>query len=396
MVSHPLKKLPILTSISAGLLAATALPAFAVDAGDAFARYQALVAESGSELLYDAPTINGSSGQATNARLVIKDADMGTIEVPVGTIELSGVEDGADGAIFVGEMRVDGVNYNVDGVGVTTGTILASDFEIPGENSNVPSGMTSYGSISVDGATVAIGGNDVVTIASMQGSATGKFPDENLAQNFTITDVAFNVDDLPASNNAKPALQAMGYETVTMDMIIEGGWKPSGEVTLDRYDIIADDIGTLSFVMNLQGYTAELAQRIAEINAAMTPENQGQQSMAMMGEMANLALASGQISFTDNSITNKVLAFMAPQMGTDPEGLKAQAKGLLPLALSQLGNPELTAMVTSAVGSFLDNPGTLTVDIAPDAPVPFGEVMGAGMAAPQTLPQVLGVQVSAN
>ncbi|MEO0496379.1 MAG: hypothetical protein AAF141_03275 [Pseudomonadota bacterium] len=396
MVSHPLKKLPILTTLSAGLMAATALPAFAADAGDAFARYQAVVEEAGLELLYDTPTVNGSSGQATNARLVIKDADIGTVEVPVGTIELSGVDDGEDGAIFIGEMRVDGINYSADDVEVTTGTILATDFEIPAEGSNVPSGMNAYGSISVDGATVSVGGNEIVTIASMQGSATGKFPDEELAQDFTITDIAFNVDDLPASNNAKPALQAMGYETVNMDMIIEGGWKPSGEVTLDRYDIIADDIGTLSLVMNLQGYTAELAKRIAEINAAMTPENQGQQSMAMMGEMANLALASGQISFTDNSITEKVLAFMAPQMGTDPAGLKAQAKGLLPLALSQLGNPELTAMVSSAVGTFLDNPGTLTVDIAPDAPVPFGEVMGAGMAAPQTLPEVLGVKVSAN
>ncbi|MEO1399381.1 MAG: hypothetical protein AAFU56_11030, partial [Pseudomonadota bacterium] len=136
-------------------------------------------------------------------------------------------------------------------------------------------------------------------------------------------------------------------------------------------------------------------QRIADLNASMTAENQGQQSMAMMGEMANLALAAGQISFTDNSITDKVLAFMAPQMGTTPDGLKAQAKGLLPIGLAQLGDPELTQMVTAAVGKFLDNPGKLIVDLAPGSAVSFGEVMGAGMAAPQTLPKVLGVSVSA-
>ncbi|MEM1366262.1 MAG: hypothetical protein AAGH82_10995, partial [Pseudomonadota bacterium] len=230
---------------------------------------------------------------------------------------------------------------------------------------------------------------------SMEGSAIGRFPDEQLSQNFSVTDISFDVANLPNSNNAKLALKAMGYDTVTMDMIIEGGWEPSGRVTLDRYDIIADDIGTLSFVLDISGYTTELAQRIAEINAATTPENQTQQSMKVMGEMANLALTSGQISFTDNSITDKLLAFFAPQMGTDAEGLKAQAKGLLPLGLAQLGDPKLTQMVTAAVGKFLDNPGKLIIDMQPDALVSFGEVMGAGMAAPQTLPKVLGVKVSA-
>jgi hypothetical protein len=387
--------MPLVATLAAGLLASTALPAFAVDAGDAFARYQALIAEAGSELLYDEPTINGSSGQATNSRIVFNDPDLGAVEVPLGTIELSGVGEGSDGSIFIGEMRVDGVNYEQDGLKVTTGSILANEFEIPAEGSTMPSGMAAYGLIKVNGATVSMGGKDVVTIADMEGSATGKFPNETLAQNFTITDITFNVADLPDGNNAKPALQAMGYETVTMDMLIEGGWEPTGRVTLDRYDIIADDIGTLSFVMAIDGYTAELAERIAKINASMTPENTSQQSMAMMGEMANLALASGQISFTDNSITEKLLGFFAPQMGTDVAGLKAQAKGLLPIGLAQLGDPELTQMVAAAVGKFLDNPGKLVVDMQPETAVSFGEVMGAGMAAPQTLPKVLGVKVSA-
>ena len=57
---------------------------------------------------------------------------------------------------------------------------------------------------------------------------------------------------------------------------------------------------------------------------------------------------------------------------------------------------EIVAMVADAAGKYLDNPESLTVTVAPAAPLPFPQIMGAAMGAPNTIPDVLGVKVEAN
>ncbi len=68
--------------------------------------------------------------------------------------------------------------------------------------------------------------------------------------------------------------------------------------------------------------------------------------------------------------------------------------GSLPLALAYLQNAEFQAQVTAAVKNFLENPKSLRIAIAPPAPVPATQILGAAMGAPQTLPQVLNLSVT--
>jgi hypothetical protein len=53
-------------------------------------------------------------------------------------------------------------------------------------------------------------------------------------------------------------------------------------------------------------------------------------------------------------------------------------------------------MLSQAVNTYLDKPGSFTVTAQPQNPVPFPMILGAGMGAPNTLPKVLGVKVTAN
>jgi hypothetical protein len=69
---------------------------------------------------------------------------------------------------------------------------------------------------------------------------------------------------------------------------------------------------------------------------------------------------------------------------------------VLPFALAQLNDPELTTQVTQAVSAYLDDPQSLFIRAIPGAAVPFAMIMAEAMTAPQNLPKSLGVTVVAN
>jgi hypothetical protein len=53
-------------------------------------------------------------------------------------------------------------------------------------------------------------------------------------------------------------------------------------------------------------------------------------------------------------------------------------------------------MVSAAINAYIDNPKNLSITAEPEKPVPFPMIMGAAMGAPNTLPKMLGVTVTAN
>ena len=68
----------------------------------------------------------------------------------------------------------------------------------------------------------------------------------------------------------------------------------------------------------------------------------------------------------------------------------------MPMFLMRLQNPDFATKTANAAGAYLDDPRSLTVTVAPANPVPFAQIMGAAMSAPNTIPDVLGVAVTAN
>ena len=118
--------------------------------------------------------------------------------------------------------------------------------------------------------------------------------------------------------------------------------------------------------------------------------------MSMMGLMQQLSFESASVTFEDASLTKKLLAFAGAQQGVTGDQMAQSLKGLIPIMMAQLQMPELQNQVSSAVNTYLDDPKSLTISAEPDKPVPFPMIMGAAMGAPTTIPQVLGVTVSAN
>ncbi len=140
------------------------------------------------------------------------------------------------------------------------------------------------------------------------------------------------------------------------------------------------------------------ARETAKAMEANANKQEAQQaaSLAMLGLMQRLTFNSAQIRFDDAGITKRALDYAGKQQNTTGDQMAQMLKAMTPIVLAQYNIPELQNMLSQAVNTFLDKPQSLTVDAEPANPVPLPMIMGAAMGAPNTLPKVLGLKVSAN
>ncbi|MEO1749986.1 MAG: hypothetical protein AAFR27_15475, partial [Pseudomonadota bacterium] len=109
-----------------------------------------------------------------------------------------------------------------------------------------------------------------------------------------------------------------------------------------------------------------------------------------------LEIQGAAITVTDASLTNKLLEFFGQQQGTNADGMRAFAKGMLPLGLAQLQSPEFAAKATAAIGNFLDNPGTLVIEAQPAQAIPVMQLAAPLMSGnPAALIDALSLDIRA-
>ena len=209
--------------------------------------------------------------------------------------------------------------------------------------------------------------------------------------------------DLSAIGDARLTgfANALGYSELKGRMTGDGVYDfASGEVSIDDVTIDLDDVAALSVAYKMTGYTPDFVTRMNELslNAAATAQD-GKAAQpdpaAMMKLLGELKLESAKVSLKDDSIVGRALKFQAAQMKTSPEQLAAGAPMFVGMGMAQLGAPEFTQQVSAAIGSFLQNPGTLTVSAVPAEPVPLLDVVGASQRAPKAVIDLLNVKVEA-
>jgi hypothetical protein len=180
-----------------------------------------------------------------------------------------------------------------------------------------------------------------------------------------------------------------------------GTWSPvDGRLAMTQNEITIDEAGTLGISIDLGGYTTEFMTAVRDLSRQMAAAEGGTgndaQGLAMLGLMQQLSLNGLEIAFEDDSLTGKVLQFMADQQGIRPQDVANQAKALLPLAMGQLNVPGFTMQATQAVSEFLDDPQSIRIAAEPAQPVPFALIAAGAMASPQAALDQMGVVVEAN
>ncbi len=319
----------------------------------------------------------------------------------VGNVTLENVTE-SNGDYVAGTVRTEAYTQREKDTEICISPIVFHDMTIPAADSAAtPLGsLMLYKSAEVDNVTVKVGDKTAFSMEQTRFDITP--PADGAAMQFSGGARKFDADlTLVEDPKSKAAIEALGYQTISGSFRTEGSWQPSdGKLEMSKNEITVDNAATFGMTFSLGGYTMDFLKSLQEMQKKMAEQPEGAdnsaQGMVMLGLLQQLSFNSASIRLDDDSLTNKVLAYVGKQQGMSAKDIANQAKAIVPFGMAQLNNPELTAQVSTAVGKYLDDPKSLQISAVPPAPVPFALIMAGAMANPADLTKTLGVTVKAN
>ncbi|MDK1384974.1 hypothetical protein QN224_06075 [Sinorhizobium sp. 8-89] len=375
-------------------------PAFALDGADMMKKLDAALSTNGSSILFDKADVNGDVVTVTGVKLQTA-ANPGET-VLIGDVTFEGVEENENGGYYCETVTFPDINVSAEGSSFSAKDLSIGGLLIPGN----PAGDTIndillYETAGTGPIVVNVKGKDVFTAESTEANLTRQENDAGFDFDATLAGLKADLSDVDDAK-AKEAIEKLGLAMLDGEVTMKGSWElQSGNVALDEYAFDFKNVGRLNIAMDFSGYTLQFMKSLQEATKAMEAnpnKEEANQAMglAMMGLMQQLTFNSASIRFDDASITKKALDYAGSQQGVSGDQLAQSLKGLVPIMMAQLNVPELQNQVSAAVNAYLDGPKSLTISAQPEKPVPFPMIMGAAMGAPNTIPSVLGVKVTAN
>ena len=375
-------------------------PAFALDGADMMNKLSAAVAANGTSVTFENADVDGDVVTVTGVKLQVATSPKDSVNI--GSVTFEGVEESENGGYYAETVSFPDINVSDKDASFSAKDISIGGLSIPGN----PTGTTIndillYETAGTGPITINVKGKDVVTAEKTEANLTRQEDDKGFDFDATLAGLKADLSDIEDAK-AKDAVAKLGLTKLDGEVTMKGSWElETGNLAVDEYALDFKDVGRLNIAMDFSGYTLQFmkslqeAAKAAEANPNKEEANQAM-GLAMIGLMQQLTFNSASIRFDDASITKKALDYAGSQQGVTGDQLAQSLKGLVPIMMAQLNVPELQNQVTAAVNTFLDEPKSLTVSAQPEKPVPFPMIMGAAMGAPNTIPSVLGVKVTAN
>ena len=387
------------TLLAGAALATLASPAFALDGADLMAKLNATYATSGVSINSSNVAVDGSTVTLEGAELKATGAEA---PVKLGTITMEGVEEDGEGGYAIETVSFQDINVTEADTTVTATDIALNGVTIPGKAATgTLESLLMYESATAGPVSVTAKGKEVFSMSGMEANIKRMDADAGLEFDATLSDLKADLTTVE-DPKAKDTLAKLNMQTLEGKVSMSGSWElASGKLAVDEYAFDFKDVGRLNLALEFSGYTLEFLKGMQEaLKAAEANPNKEEANaamgMSMMGLVQQLTFNSASISFEDASITKKLLDYAGSEQGVSGDQMAQSLKGLVPIMLAQLNMPELQNQISEAVNTYLDDPRSLTISAEPKDPVPFPMIMGAAMGAPNTIPQVLGVTVSAN
>jgi len=170
---------------------------------------------------------------------------------------------------------------------------------------------------------------------------------------------------------AQDAFDKLGIDTLTLSLAASYQWDLDQQRIVVRNVVLKiDELGALTLSADLAG-----------MRPGMDVLYQG-------------SLAHALLRYDDASLADRVLKAAASQTGTDAAAFRQQVMAMVDMRATALGNAPAIAAIADAVKTFLGEPHSLTVELAPSAPVPFTEPLAT--MQPADIATLIGLTVSAN
>ncbi|WP_337266630.1 DUF945 family protein [Oryzifoliimicrobium ureilyticus] len=321
----------------------------------------------------------------------------------VGDVTLSDVQENADGGYRVGKASFPEFGFLQDGVNAKISGFEMGDIAIPGDpNKEGIDGFFYARSIKTGAASVKQADAELVSFSSLDVSSDLRSDKSGFDFSGTVADIKAKLDKIVTDPQAHDAVQKMSIQNITGNVTTKGSWDLGpGTIDLSSLAFSFNNVGKLDISLKFSGYTLAFLKSLQETTEqAKQNANQGEAQqalgMAMLGLMQQLTLDSARIRFDDASITKRALDYAGSMQNVSGQQMAASIKGIVPLMMGQLNMPDLQNAVSAAVNTYMDDPKSFTVAVAPPKPVPLPTIMGAAMGAPNTIPNVIGLKISAN
>ena len=100
--------------------------------------------------------------------------------------------------------------------------------------------------------------------------------------------------------------------------------------------------------------------------------------------------------YDDASLADRAFKAASLQTNVDPTALRQQVGMIIDIRAAALGDSPAIAAAVNAVKTFLGDPHSLMVELAPPAPVAFSALQAAGTMKPEDIAALVGLSVTAN
>lgn len=372
------------------LIAVQLTPALAFDptgndVADAFLTI--LDSDQGTVESYGA--VEESGAEVTIRDLLITNETEENSKATIGATVLSEGEVLEDGRLKLGGLGLQNLELTGDDGGMSLNDLKVTDLLLPSAKevaaNESPIGP-GYKTLEINTVQIRDENGKIADIDKIKSSIDSMDGDLPTSGRFSISGATIDVKQVEGEE-AK-SLTDLGYETLSVDLTGSGKWDPeAATLEIPELKIDAKDAARLSLSVSLGGVTREVISKLND-----NPEKP-EEAMAML---QNVTIENINIRLDDASLTGRILDQEAGKAGVERSEYVTGLTGTLPMMLSMLQNKEFEGQVSEAVTQYLNNPGSLQITAAPGTAVPIAQIMGTAMLAPQMIPQILSVSVTAN
>jgi len=315
---------------------------------------------------------NGANGAFLIGAISMTDLkQFGTAGLTIGSFEVGAI--GLTGS----DEKDQAISFAFDGASGTN--VFNPEFDETG--AIFPEGEMA---IEFKGASFRMNGTEILRLGRAETKAEYDKESSDYAATARVNDIFINIEEIPAepgNETGRKQFAEMGYDSLTMDIDMAVNWNlASGLLDISKYRIAARDMAVIDFGLKIGGYDERFAQEMQSISNRMRqskdPEMQQALGFQLMGMMSGLEVVEIDLSFDDQSLTNRVLEVQARQSGQSAEDMAAALPFMAGAMLAEFEVPEFAASVAAALSTFLGTSGTLTLSAKPENPVSLAELMG--------------------
>lgn len=375
--------------------------AFALDGADLLKKINAAYNVQGAEIGASSIDVDGTT--VTFKGLTFKANTAAAAQtIPLGSVTMEGVEQDEDGSYYIETAKFPDIDFSDNKLAIKVSDMYISGMHVPADTTTGDvNSLFFYEEAHSGPILVSVDGKEVASVKESTATMDLSDDENEISFNFIADGLKADLSDV-TDPQAKDAIDKLQLQKISGKIAMEGTWEiQTGTIDMPEYSIEVDNVGKLNLALGFSGYTLQFIKSMQEtVKAAAENPNQEQANqaagLAMLGLAQQLSFINAEISFKDAGITRRGLDYAAGQQGMTAAQLADTIKGMAPLMLAQLNLPELQNSVSEAINKYIDKPGNFTISAKPASPVPFPMIAGAAMGAPNTLPTVLGVKVTAN